>query len=334
MRSTPGLHQLQDQNIISTAIPKITDEFHSLDDIGWYGSAYLLTTCSFQLVMGKVYRFYPAKPVFIGGIVLFEIGSAICGAAPNSTAFIIGRAISGVGASGLMSGTMVIMIYTVPLQQRPIYQGAFGAIFALGSVIGPLLGGTFTDKVTWRWCFYINLPVGAVSLIVTVLLLRLPDQKLDATAGGWVGKLKQLDPLGNLVFLPGIVCLILALQWGGTRYTWDSARIIVLLVLCGVLCLIFTGIQCWKQDEAMVPPRIVKQRSVLASTWFSFFSGAGMMCCTISPSGSRLSRASMRSTRGSDCFRLSSRPSSAPSEEASSSPRSAITIHSSSLAQH
>jgi len=137
----------QDQNIISTAIPKITDQFHSLDDVGWYGSAYLLTTCSFQLLMGKVYKFYPAKPIFLSGIILFEIGSAICGAAPSSNAFIVGRAIAGVGASGLFSGLMVMMMYTIPLRQRPIYQGMFAGVFAIGSVIGPLLGGTFTDKV-------------------------------------------------------------------------------------------------------------------------------------------------------------------------------------------
>ena len=137
----------QDQNIISTAIPKITDQFHSLDDVGWYGSAYLLTTCSFQLLMGKVYKFYPAKPIFLSGIVLFEIGSAVCGSAPSSNAFIVGRAIAGVGASGLFSGLMVMMMYTIPLRQRPIYQGMFAAVFAIGSVIGPLLGGTFTDKV-------------------------------------------------------------------------------------------------------------------------------------------------------------------------------------------
>ena len=153
---------MQDQNIISTAIPRITDEFRSIDDIGWYGSAYLLTMCSFQLLMGKVYKFYPVKPVFLAGVLLFEIGSAICGAAPSSTVFIVGRAIAGLGSSGMFSGLMVIMFHTIPLQQRPIWQGAFGAVFAIASVVGPLVGGAFTDRVTWRWCFYINLPVGAV----------------------------------------------------------------------------------------------------------------------------------------------------------------------------
>ncbi|KIX93153.1 uncharacterized protein Z520_11210 [Fonsecaea multimorphosa CBS 102226] len=266
-----------DQNIISTAIPRITDEFHSIEDIGWYGSAYLLTMCSFQLLMGKVYKFYPVKPVFLSGIVLFEVGSAVCGSAPTSAAFIVGRAIAGLGASGMFSGVMVIMFHTVPLQQRPIWQGAFGAIFAVASVIGPLVGGAFTDSVTWRWCFYINLPIGAVVVVVTTFVLRLSNQKLDARPPGLLGKLKQLDPVGNLVFFPGIVCLILALQWGGTKYAWNNARIIVLLVLCVLLCLAFVGIQLWKQEDGTVPPRIVKQRSVAAAIWFSFFNGAALM---------------------------------------------------------
>ena len=267
----------QDQNIISTAIPRITDEFHSISDIGWYGSAYLLTTCAFQLLMGKIYKFYPAKPIFLTGITLFEVGSALCGAAPNSTAFIIGRAIAGLGASWLFSGVMVIMFNTIPLQERPAWQGGIGGVLSLGSVVGPLVGGTFADKVTWRWCFYINLPIGAVTILVVVFILKLPNQKLGKPADGWIGKLKQLDPLGNLCFFPGIVCLILALQWGGTKYAWSDARIIVLIVICVVMVAAFIGIQIWKQEDGTIPPRLVKQRSIAASIFYSFFVGAGMM---------------------------------------------------------
>ncbi|PNP43600.1 major facilitator superfamily transporter [Trichoderma gamsii] len=269
-----------DTNIISTAIPRITDEFHSLNDVGWYGSAYLLTQCSFQLVMGKVYKYYPTKPILLVGIVLFEVGSAVCGAAPSSAAFIVGRAIAGLGASGIFSGIMVVLFHTIPLQQRPIYQGLFGAVFALASVIGPVVGGTFTDKVTWRWCFYINLPIGAVSLIVTTLILHMPNQKLETPAATLLGKVQQLDPIGNLAFFPGIICLILALQWGGTTYPWSDGRVIALFVICGVFVSLFIGIQIWKGEAATVPPRIAKQRSIIGSLWFTFFSGAGMMVAT------------------------------------------------------
>lgn len=267
----------QDQNIIATAIPRITDEFHSIDDIGWYGSAYLLTTCSFQLLMGKVYKHYPAKPLFLAGVFLFEVGSAICGAAPNSTAFIVGRAVAGLGASGLFSGVMVIMFYTIPLQQRPLWQGAAGALFAVASVIGPVVGGAFTDNITWRWCFYLNLPIGGASIIVSIFLIHLPNQKLESPAKSFLGKIQQLDPIGNLAFFPGVICLILALQWGGTRYAWSNGKIIALLIVCIVLVAVFIGIQVWKKEQATVPPRIITQRSIAAAMFFCFFNGAGMM---------------------------------------------------------
>jgi MFS family permease len=108
----------------------------------------------------------------------------------------------------LLIFSIVILFHVVPLQQRPIYQGMFGAVFAIGSVIGPLMGGAFTDNVSWRWCFYINLPIGAVSIAVIILFLHLPNQTLDAAGVGFMAKVKQLDPIGNLVFFPGIVCLV------------------------------------------------------------------------------------------------------------------------------
>ena len=138
-----SVHQLiqrQDRTIIATAIPKITDDFHSLNDIGWYGSAFLLTSCCFQLLLGRIYTFYTPKYVYLTIIGLFEVGSAICGAAPNSVGFILGRAIAGVGAAGIMSGSVILMVEVVPLAKRPMYQGFFGACFGVASVIGPLLG--------------------------------------------------------------------------------------------------------------------------------------------------------------------------------------------------
>jgi MFS family permease len=135
----------------------MTDDFHSLDDIGWYGSAFMLTACCFQLLIGRVYTFHSPKWVFLTCIFIFEIGSAICGAAPNSVAFIVGRAIAGIGSAGIMAGGVILMITTLPLAKRPIWMGLFGAVFGVSSVIGPLLGGAFTTDVSWRWCFYSQL---------------------------------------------------------------------------------------------------------------------------------------------------------------------------------
>ena len=147
---------IQDRLIIATAIPKITDEFHSLNDVGWYASAYLITTCATQLLWGRIYTFYSPKNVFLVSIAVFEIGSLLCGVAPNSKAFIIGRAIAGIGAAGIFCGTTVMLTRIVPLHRRPAFVGAFGAIFGIASITGPLLGGAFTDGPTWRWCFYIK----------------------------------------------------------------------------------------------------------------------------------------------------------------------------------
>ena len=136
---------------LATAIPKITSVFDSLDDVGWYGSAYLLTTTALQPTFGKIYTFYSVKWTFLIALVIFEVGSIICAAATSSVMFIIGRAIAGVGAAALFSGGMIIVGHIAPLRKRAMYISILASMFGVSSVVGPLLGGVFADQVSWRW---------------------------------------------------------------------------------------------------------------------------------------------------------------------------------------
>ncbi|KAK3944889.1 hypothetical protein QBC46DRAFT_360851 [Diplogelasinospora grovesii] len=264
-----------DRTIIATAVPRITDEFHALGDIGWYGSAYMLTTSCAQLVYGRIYKFYDMKWTFIISIIIFEIGSAICGAAPSSTVFIIGRAIAGLASAGIFSGCMLIMIPMIPLHRRPAFQGLFGMVFGIASVMGPLIGGGFTSGVTWRWCFYINLPIGAISLVFMCFFWNPPKERFEPAP--FKEHVRRLDPIGMIFFLPGCVCLLLALQWGGSTFAWSSWQTILLLALFAVMTAAFIAVQILKPDTAMVPPRIITQRSVAFGTAFTFFLAGSML---------------------------------------------------------
>ncbi|KUL83867.1 hypothetical protein ZTR_06584 [Talaromyces verruculosus] len=222
-----------DNSIIATAIPKITDQFNSLDDVGWYGSA------------------------------------------QNSLTLIIGRAVAGMGSAAIFSGALIILAHSVPLERRPMYSGFIGSMYGIASVAGPLLGGAFTDKVTWRWCFFINLPIGAVTLLVIAIFF--PDPQVKRESEPWSKRFRRFDPLGNLVFMPAIICLLLVMQWGGTTYAWNSWRVILLFCLFGVLLIAFLFIQYWQQDFATVPPRIFLKRTVWSAAIFTFCIGAAFL---------------------------------------------------------
>ncbi|KAH0433994.1 major facilitator superfamily transporter [Colletotrichum camelliae] len=262
-----------DQTIIAPALGAITSEYGSVKDIGWYGSAYLLTTTALQPMYGTVYKLFSVKYIYIAAIAVFEIGSLVCALAPNSTAFIIGRAVAGIGTAGLFSGSIVILSYTMPLEKRPLAFGLIGGMWGIASVAGPLLGGVFTEKATWRWCFYINLPIGGIAMVFVFFLLHL-SRKNNPEGKTLVQRLMQLDLIGTAIFIPAIVCLLLALQWGGAEYPWKSAKIIGLFVGFALMIIIFIGIQLWQGDKGTLPPYLFKNRNVVCAMLFACFFGA------------------------------------------------------------
>lgn len=263
-----------DNTIIATAIPKITSVFDSLGDVGWYGSSYLLTTTSLQPSFGRIYTYFSVKSTYLLALVLFELGSVICAAAKNSVMLIVGRAVAGAGASALFSGGMTIVGFSVPLARRPIFIAALSSMFGISSVVGPLLGGALTDKVSWRWCFWINLPFGAMSILAVSLFFKPPPRK--STGLTLKQKILEIDLLGAFFLICSIVCLLLALQWGGTTYAWKDSKVWGCLLGFGLLIIIFIALQFRRGDRATIPPRIFTQRTVLFASLYSCFLSMGL----------------------------------------------------------
>ncbi|KAF2688368.1 MFS general substrate transporter [Lentithecium fluviatile CBS 122367] len=258
-----------DGTIIVTAIPRITDDYKSLGDVGWYGSAFSLPSSVLVPLFGKFYAFFSTKWTFLAALFVFEVGSLISAVASSSVVFIVGRAISGAGSAGIFNGALVTISKTTPMSKRPAYQSIIGGTYAIATITAPVIGGAFTDYVSWRWCFYINLPIGALAAAMLVFVLRLPAPPKHSKT--WSQLLWSLDLVGQLLFLPSITCILIALQWAGTTYAWSSARIIALLVVFIVLFIAFVANELYMGDEATVPPRIATKRNVAASSIFSFF---------------------------------------------------------------
>ncbi|KAE8210453.1 hypothetical protein CF319_g4558 [Tilletia indica] len=248
-----------DQTIVSTAVPIITNRFNSFQDVGWYGSAYLLTSTAFQPLFGRLYANFSVKWVYLASFIIFEIGSLICAVATSSPMFIVGRAIAGLGLAGGYSGSLIIVTLIAPLDVRPLLTSGLGAVYGVGGTIGPIIGGAFTSKASWRWCFYLNLFFIPPVALLIALCLRLPSRKRTDTP---LQRLARIDWLGTVLALCSIICLLLVCQWGGITYAWNDSRIIGLIIGFFVIGAAFWGDQIYQGERATIPLRILKNRTV------------------------------------------------------------------------
>lgn len=257
-----------DNSILSTATPTITNEFHSVQDIGWYVSSYQLTMSALQPMTGKLFTYLPNKQTYIASVLLFELGSLICALSNSSNMLIGGRAVAGLGASGLFNGALTIIAALVPLRRRPAVTGLLMGISQLGLIGGPLIGGALTQYSTWRWCFYINLPIGGAAALA-LALVRIPEQTSKpplrsflASPGLW----RRFDLVGTALLVPAVVMLLLALHYGGDgTYPWSSATVIGLFCGAGAVGALFVAWE-WRVggEDAMVPLSLFRERVVVA----------------------------------------------------------------------
>ncbi|KAK3349576.1 major facilitator superfamily domain-containing protein [Lasiosphaeria hispida] len=250
-----------DISIISTAVPRITKDFNSLDDIAWYAAIYQLASAAVQPLTGKLYSKFNARWTFITFFATFELGSALCGAAVSSSMLIVGRAVAGIGASGLMNGALTIVTCIVPLHRRPSLTGILMGLSQLGIIFGPLVGGLLTTYASWRWCFYINLPLGALT-VAGLLVITIPDTKKPKALSVLSNIHHDLDLVGFALFSPASVMLLLALQYGANGLPWSSPTIIGLFCGSGATYIVWAVWNWHRGDEALIPFSILKKRVV------------------------------------------------------------------------
>jgi EmrB/QacA subfamily drug resistance transporter len=254
-----------DQTIVGTALPTIVGDLGGLNDLSWVVTAYLLASTVSTPLWGKLGDLYGRKPLFQSAMVLFLIGSALAGLSWNMTALILFRAIQGLGGGGLAVLAQALIADVVPPRERGRYQGIFGAVFGVSSVIGPLLGGFIVQHFTWHWLFYVNLPIGVLALIVTTVVLPASQRRQDVS----------IDYLGTVLVAGATTSLVLCTTLGGTTYAWASVQIIGLAVL-GVLLVAGFVLAEHRATDPVLPLRLFRNRTFTVCSVVGFVVGFAM----------------------------------------------------------
>ncbi|MFI7642090.1 MDR family MFS transporter [Nonomuraea sp. NPDC049400] len=252
--------------IVGTALPTITGELGGVDRLSWVVTAYLLATAATTPIWGKLGDLYGRKGMFMGSIVIFLAGSMLAGLARDIDQLIAFRALQGLGAGGLMVGALSIIGVLVPPRESGKVQSMVGVMMPVAFIGGPLLGGLLTDQLSWRWTFYVNVPVGAVALLVVGFGIRLRSERVRA----------RIDYLGAMLLTTGIVALTLLASWGGTAYDWWSPQILGLGVVSAVTLVAFVRVER-RAEEPVIPPRLFRDRNFALAQVVSFLVGAVMM---------------------------------------------------------
>lgn len=265
-----------DATIVAAIQPIIVSEYNAVNKLAWLSVAFQLGATATNMVWGRIYTQFNSKWLYILNVFLFEVGSAICGAAPTMEVMIVGRAICGVSGSGLYVGVMSLIAVTTTMAERPLYVSGTGVTWGLGIVLGPIVGGGFSESaVGWRWAFYINLFIGAVCAPAWLFLLPSKDPRPGIS---YKQRVIEMDYVGTVLLMGGLTTFVLAINWGGVTYPWDSGRIIGLFVTSGVLFILLGIQQVWTVfttvSRRIIPVQFFHSRTVLLLFGTTAISGA------------------------------------------------------------